>query len=170
MSLVKHIERREAIMVMLASVVSGPLRAQDATARAAALSIAIPGFFGITPDELEKGRGIALLIGSDLRDSGKFALLNPAKYSGMVTNTDPVPEFDRWRALKAEGLVTGRLSLQPDGRFKVEFRLWDVQTGQQLSGAQYFVAPNDLNRLAHLIADSIYERLIGPTVRFEDKN
>jgi TolB protein len=88
----------------------------------------------------------------------------------MVIDTDQVPAFDRWRALNAQGLVTGRLSLQPDGRFKVEFRLWDAATAQQIYVAQHFVAPDQWHRIPHVIADSIYEKLTGQTIRFEDKN
>src|ERR1035437_5930741 len=170
MSRMKHIERREAIIALLASLVSGRLSARNVTGDAPAPLIAVAGFFGISPDELAKGHDLALLIASDLRDSGKFTPLDPGKYSGMVINTDPVPEFNSWRALNAECLVTGRLSLQSDGRFTVEFRLWDVVTAQQIYGAQYFFAPNQWHRVPHVIADSIYEQLTGQAARFEDKN
>jgi len=157
-------------MALLASLVSAPLRARDMTGNGPRLSIAIPPFFGISPDELEEGRDVALTIASDLRDSGKFRLLDAGQYSGVAINTDSVPDFGRWRAAKAEGLVTGRLSLQPDGRLKVEFRLWNVASAQQLQGAQYVVAPDQWHRFPHLIADSIYERLIGQAARFEGRN
>jgi TolB protein len=170
MSHLTRIGRRGAIMALFASLLAGPLSARDATADAPALLIAIPGFFGISPDELEKGRGIASLIASDLRGSGKFTPLDPNKYGGMVIDTDPAPEFNHWRALNVQCLVTGRLSLQPDGRFKVEFRLWDVATAQQIYASQYFVAPDQWHRVPHIIANSIYERLTGQAARFEDKN
>jgi TolB protein len=115
----KPVERREVIVALLASLVSGPLGARNVAADARPILIAIPGFFGSSPDEAEKGHELGLFIASDLRSSGKFTLLDPGKYSGVVINTDQVPAFDHWRAVNAQCLVAGRLSLQPDGRFKV---------------------------------------------------
>ena len=170
MSRLKPIKRREAIIALLASFVSGPLSARNVTVDAPAMLIAIPGFFGSSPDELGKGHDLALLVASDLRSSGKFAPLDPVKYGGMVIEPDLAPEFDHWRALSAQCLVTGRLSRQPDGRFKVEFRLWDVATAQQIYAAQHFVTQDQWHRIPHVIAESIHERLTGQAVRFGDKN
>src|ERR1700674_3977986 len=128
----KPVERREVIVALLASLVSGPLSARNVAADARPILIAIPGFFGSSPDEAEKGHELALLIASDLRSSGKFTPLDPGKYSRVDINTDQVPAFDHWRAVNARCLVAGRLSLQPDGRFKVESWLWDVATAQPI--------------------------------------
>jgi Tol biopolymer transport system component len=40
--------------------------------------------------------------------------------------------------------------------------------GQQLEGAQYFVESSRWRRIPHIIASSIYERLIGQAGRFDD--
>jgi hypothetical protein len=154
----KHIKRRDAIIALLATLVAGPLRARNA---GGSPRIAIPGFFGVSPDDRERGHNLALLVVADLRDAGKFTLIDSAEYSGIVVNADEISRFGDRRALSVDGLVTGRISLQPDGRVKVEFGLWDVATGHQLSGAQYFVDPNEWQRVARIIADSVYERLIG---------
>ena len=166
----RPVERREIIVALLASLVSSPFSARNVAADARSILIAIPGFFGSSPDGVEKGHELALLIASDLRSSGKFTPLDPGKHSGVVSDTDQVPAFDRWRAVNAQCLVTGRLSLQPDGRFKVEFRLWDVATAQPISAAQYFVAPDKWHRIPHVIAESIFERLTGQPIQFENKN
>jgi hypothetical protein len=81
MSRLKLTERREVIVALLASLVSGPLSARNVAADARPLLIAIPFFFGSSPDELEKGHELALLIASDLRSSGKFTPFDPGKYS-----------------------------------------------------------------------------------------
>jgi TolB protein len=156
------IGRRAAIAALLALLVSGSAWARDAT-----ISIAIPGFVAGSADELDKARELARAIASDLRGSGKFRLLDEGNASEMVA--DGVPAFDRWRSLKAQSVVTGQLSLQPDGRLKIEFRLWDVASGRQLQGAQYFVTADKWSVIPHLIADAIHENLTGQAVRFEDK-
>jgi TolB protein len=155
-------------MALLASIISRPTSARDIASNEPARLIAVPGFVGVSADELEKGRDLALVIASDLRDSGRFTLLDPSKYVGII-NTDTVPKLSDWRALNADCLVTGQLSLQSDGRFKVEFRLWDVVAGQSLYAAQYFVAKDEWHRVPHMIAASIFKQLTGQAGRFDEE-
>ena len=154
-SWLRYIERREVIMVLIALLVSAPLGGRTVAGTAPALSVAIPDFRG------ERGHDLAVAIASDLRDSGRFTPLDPGRYGGMPVNSGPVPEFERWRGLKVECLVTGLVALQPDGRLKVEFRLWDVAAGQHLDGAQYFLAPDQWHQVSRVIADAIFEKMTG---------
>jgi len=98
-----------------------------------------------------------------------LADIAPYRFTGIVVNTDTVPKFSDWRALNADCLVADRLSLQSDGRFKVEFRLWDVASAQPFYGAQYFVAQNEWHRVPHVVAASIFERLTGQAGRFDEE-
>src|SRR4029077_3634178 len=115
----------------------------------APLPIAIPGFVGGTPGDTEVARGITQVITANLRRSGLFAPIDPAAYIEKVVSFDTLPRFPDWRAINAQGLITGRVTRQGDGRLKVEFRLWDVSSGQQLTGQQYFTAPDNWRRIAH---------------------
>src|ERR1700743_28935 len=102
MSRPKHIARRKVITALLACLASPPLGAQEVKGDAPARSIAIPGFSGAAPDEIARGRDLALRIISDLRGSGKFTPLDPSKYIGAVVDPGSVPEFGGWRALNVE--------------------------------------------------------------------
>ena len=88
--------------------------------------------------------------------SGLFAPIDPAAFTEKIVNSDAVPRFPDWRVINAQALVTGRITKQGDGRLKAEFRLWDVFAGQQLDGKQYFTAPDNWRRIAHIISDAIY--------------
>ena len=66
--------------------------------------------------------------------------------------------FEDWKVINAQALVTGRVTKQGDGRLKAEFRLWDTFAGQQLDGQQFFTSPDSWRRVAHIIADAIYEK------------
>jgi TolB protein len=163
------ITRRGAVAALFATLVSRPLHARIVTDDQRKISIAVPDFLGGSSDEIESGRGMAAGIVSDLQTSGRFAPLDPTLYPGTVRDFETVPQFAEWRAAGVGALVTGRLRLQPAGRFKVEFRLWDVSAGELMEGAQHFVAPSQWDRVPHVIASSVYERLTGRAAQFEEQ-
>ena len=135
----------------------------------APVPIAIPDFVGGTPGDTEVARGMTQVITNNLKRSGLFAPIDPAAYIEKITNIDAVPRFPDWRAINAQALITGRVTRQGDGRLKVEFRLWDVFAGNQLTGQQYFTAPDNWRRIAHIISDSVYERLTGEKGYFDTR-
>src|SRR5262245_31519017 len=135
----------------------------------APIPIAIPDFVGGTPGDAEVARGISQIITANLRRSGLFAPIDPAAFIEKITSFDTFPRFPDWKAINAQALITGRVTRQGDGRLKVEFRLWDVTSGQQLNGQQYFTSPDNWRRIAHIISDSAYERLTGEKGYFDTR-
>ena len=109
----------------------------------APVPIAIPEFVGGTAGDADAARGITGVITNNLRRSGLFAPIDPAAYIEKIVNFDALPRFPDWKTINAQALVTGRVTRQPDGRLKVEYRLWDVSSGQQLTGQQYFTSPDN---------------------------
>jgi TolB protein len=133
------------------------------------LPIAIPKFVGGAPADDETAAGVTQIITANLQRSGLFAPIDPASYLETITSVDAVPNFQSWRTINAQALVTGRVTQQSDGRLKAEFRLWDVLAGQQLAGQQYFTTPDNWRRIAHIISDAIYERLTGDGGYFDSR-
>ncbi|HEX2215473.1 MAG TPA: Tol-Pal system beta propeller repeat protein TolB, partial [Xanthobacteraceae bacterium] len=133
------------------------------------LPIALPDFVGGSGADVDTARNVTGVITANLRRSGLFAPIDPQAYIEKITNVDAVPRFQDWRIINAQGLVTGRITRQPDGRLKAEFRLWDVFAGQQLAGQQYFTTPDNWRRIAHIISDAIYERLTGEKGYFDTR-
>jgi TolB protein len=131
--------------------------------------IALPDFAGGTAADAEMARNVTGIITANLRRSGLFAPIDPAAFLDKQVNVDAVPQFANWRAINAQALVSGRLTRQPDGRLKAEFRLWDVFAGQQLTGQQYFTSFDNWRRIAHIISDAIYERLTGEKGYFDSR-
>ena len=89
------------------------------------LPIAIPKFVGGAPADDETAAGVTQIITANLQRSGLFAPIDPASYLETITSVDSVPNFQNWRTINAQALVTGRVTQQSDGRLKAEFRLWD---------------------------------------------
>jgi TolB protein len=133
------------------------------------LSIAIPNFVAGTPSDGEVGAGVTQVITNNLKRSGLFAPIDQAAFIEKVTNIDTAPQFQNWKTINAQALVTGRMTRQGDGHLKAEFRLWDVATGQQLAGQQYSTSPEYWRRIAHIISDQIYERLTGEKGYFDSR-
>ena len=131
--------------------------------------IAIPNFAAGTPSDGDVGAGVTQVITNNLRRSGLFAPIDQAAYLDKAVNFDAVPQFNNWKTINAQALVTGRMTRQPDGRLKAEFRLWDVATGQPLAGQQYFTQPENWRRISHIISDQIYERLTGEKGYFDTR-
>jgi TolB protein len=115
------------------------------------------------------GAEISGIVAADLKRSGLFAPIDKGAFIEKISNPDAAPRFEDWKVINAQALVTGRVSQEADGRLKAEFRLWDTFAGQQLIGEQFFSSRANSRRVAHIIADAIYERLTGEKGYFDTR-
>jgi TolB protein len=135
----------------------------------APMPIAITNFVPGGPSDADVGSGVTQVITNNLKRSGLFAPIDQAAFIERISNPDNAPQFQNWKSINAQALVTGRMTRQSDGRLKAEFRLWDVATGQQLDGQQYFTAPEYWRRISHIISDRIYTKLTGDKGYFDTR-
>ncbi|WP_136660979.1 Tol-Pal system beta propeller repeat protein TolB [Nitratireductor sp. XY-223] len=129
------------------------------------LPMAVTDF--VSQDDL--GPQISAVIAEDLRRSGLFSPIQKAAFIQKISNPDVAPRFEDWRVINAQALVVGRVSKEADGRLRAEFRLWDTFAGEQLIGQQFFTQPENWRRVAHIIADAIYEELTGERGYFDTR-
>lgn len=115
------------------------------------------------------GADIAKVVRADLERSGYFDPIDPAAFIQRDLNVDVTPSFDAWRRINAQALVNGAGVTDADGRLRSNFRLWDVFGEQQLLGLQYTATPENWRRIAHKIADAIYQRLTGEPGYFDSR-
>src|SRR5258708_8621067 len=154
---------------LLPSLAGAQTKLQVTEGNVAPLPIAIRNFVAGSPADGEVGVGVAQVITNNLRRSGLFAPIDQAAFIEKITNIDAAPQFQSWKSINAQALVTGRMTRQNDGRLKAEFRLWDVNTAQQLTGQQYFTSPDYCRRIAHIISDQIYHRLTSENGYFHSR-
>jgi TolB protein len=76
----------------------------------APLPIAIPNFVAGTPGDPEVGAGVSQVITNNLKRSGLFAPIDPAAYIERIVDSDKAPQFQSWKQINAQALVTGRMT------------------------------------------------------------
>jgi TolB protein len=103
---------------------------------------------------------VAQIIAADLARSGRFA---PTAEQDLIARPSEVAEvrFQDWRTLGVDSLVIGRVDSQGGGQYRVQFRVFDVFRGRQLTGYSLPASADNLRHVAHRIADIIYEKLTG---------
>lgn len=144
----------------------GGLRGTVRQGTIAPIPIAIPEFEG---DDPKLATDISNVITSDLAGSGLFAPLDRASFLERVGSVNAAPNFPNWRQIGAEALVVGRVGPGPDGKLSAEFRLWDPTNGKQLTGQRLGTSAQNWRRLAHMIADQIYQQLTGEKGYFDTR-
>jgi TolB protein len=136
-------------------------------ARIDPIPIAIPAFPGTDGASTRLGSDIAGVVTNNLSRSGLFRTIDPAAFIGEAPAD--VPNFANWKGIGAQALVTGRIEAQGGDKVRVEFRLWDVLPGQQIQGTAYTATLSNWRRIAHIISDVIYERLLGEKGYFDTR-
>jgi TolB protein len=129
------------------------------------LPIAITDF--VSADAM--GAEISSIVTADLKRSGLFAPIAKSAFIEKISNPDVAPRFQDWQVINAQAIVTGRVTKEGDGRLRAEFRLWDTFGQKQLTGEQFFANPQNSRRVAHIIADAIYEALTGEKGYFDTR-
>jgi TolB protein len=117
----------------------------------------------------QQGKKIRKVIEADLERSGLFRIIDSNSYIQELTSMSQEPEFLDWKAIKAQALVQSSIEDTTDGQLKVSFRLWDVYGETQVAGQSYTTTKDNWRRIAHVIADAIYEHLTGEKGYFDTR-
>jgi TolB protein len=172
---IRRVTRRGMIGTTMAATLALPAFAQNAApaagggqsavidvnrARTAPIPIAIPAFGGGTD-----AGDLVGVISNDLNRCGLFRIVDG---SGVANASAGTPDFGVWKGTGAQALVTGTVT-QSGSQLRVEFRLWDVLPGTQLQGTAYTTTTSNWRRIAHIIADVIYQRLLGEKGYFDTR-
>ena len=146
------------ILVFFASTSHAVLKIDITQGLEGALPIAVVPFQWNTkklPDA-----DVSAIVVSDLARSGKFS---PMAEKDLLSHPQQPKDinFKTWRVAGMDHLVIGSVNLQPDGRYQVKFRLFDVLKGQQVLGYRFFATKKTLRTIAHQISDYIFTQITG---------
>ncbi len=134
------------------------------------LPIAISELYGATAQAQQRGRDIADVVSADLARSGLFRPIDPRAFIQSPEQLRGLPRFADWRQINAQALVTGTVDGgEAGGNLAVEFRLWDVFAGVQMRGLRFATTTDNWRRVAHQIADAVYERITGEGGYFDTR-
>lgn len=144
------------------SVTPGPAISVSG-AQNAPIPIAVTSF-GSSPVAAQ----ITQVITDDLSHCGLFRAIDP---SSFVPNSmgNGIPVWQNWSLLGAQGVITGSVQDNGGGQLRVEFRLWDVQKQAQVQGTAFTTNADNWRRIAHIIADTVYQQLIGEKGYFDSR-
>ncbi len=138
-------------------------------ARSEPIPIAVPDLGGPDGASAQLGHDIGAVIGADLARSGLFRLINQAAFIQSGGPSAAAPNFQNWKVSGAQALVTGSVTILGGGQVRVEFRLWDILPQAQIQGTAYTTTQANWRRIAHIMADVIYERLLGEKGYFDTR-
>ena len=111
---------------------------------------------------------VAQVVENDLVRSGRFKALPRSAMPQTPTAPQQVTTGG-WTAAGIDNLVIGQVGKSADGYY-ARFFLIDTVSGQQLLSHQFSVkSPAQMRTVAHMIADMIYEKLLGIPGYFNTK-
>ncbi|MDT8326571.1 MAG: Tol-Pal system beta propeller repeat protein TolB [Roseovarius sp.] len=149
---------------------NGPLRIEITEGVIEPLPYAVPDFVSDNSAGADFGRRIARVIASDLSGTGLFREIPAEAHISRITSFESPVQYADWKAINAQALITGAVSVDNTGKLVVRFRIYDVFSGQELgSGMQLVGTQEGWRRMAHKVADQVYTRITGEGGYFDSR-
>lgn len=147
----------------------GPLRIEITEGVIEPLPFAVPTFVPETGGSGEMAANITRVVSEDLTGTGLFREIPASAHIGSVTSFSSPVQYADWKAINAQALITGAVSVTGD-RVNVKFRLYDVFSGAEMGdGLQFSGTTAGWRRMAHKVADAVYSRITGEGPYFDSR-
>ncbi len=111
---------------------------------------------------------VADVVRADLARSGQFRTL-PVQNIIEHPQSEADMKYPTWRLLKQDYVLVGRVLDSGDGGYKVEYELFDVARQQRILGQSMTGRPGEMRRVAHEIADQVYQKILGVRGAFDTR-
>lgn len=154
----------------MAAAQDGPLRIKITQGVIEPLKFAIPEFEAENVEAKEIATKISRIVAADLASSGLFREIPSNRFIAQRKTFEEPVRFPDWRAVNAQALVTAAVNTDISGKLTVKFRIFDIFSGVQLGqGMQLSGRTQAIRRMAHKVADQVYERIIGEGPYFDSR-
>ena len=130
------------------------------------ISVAVQKFEVIGNVANSDAKMLREVVENDLKRTGLFRIVNHDAFPEYVKMNE-MPKFKNWQAIKTQALVQASVKTEGKDNYKLEFYLWDVDGHEQIEAQSLIASKKSARRLAHIMADAIYERLTGETGYFD---
>lgn len=108
------------------------------------------------------------VITNDLQNTYLFRTIPEKAFMQNLKGISVAPKFQLWKTINAQYLVNIEIRNQ-SGQVTLEFFLYDVLSELQVGRFSATGAASDWRKIAHLAANSIYERITGEKGYFDTK-
>ncbi len=130
--------------------------------------IAVTELYSKNSQLIKAGKNISTVIADNLERSGLFLPIDKRSFIQDNQSLSSKPRFEDWKLIKAQHLVSGKISSN-NGKISVEFRLYDVFQQKQIVGKKYETNEKNWRRVAHIISDSIFKNITGEGGYFDTR-
>ncbi len=148
-----------SLLVLLSGAAHAALTIEITQGMEGAAPIAVVPF-DVSNNRYPPPQDVSGIIAADLARSGRFAPLDERDMLSKPSDIKQV-RFQDWRTLGVDNLVIGKIEAAGADRYRIQFRVFDVYRGRQLTGHSIPATAAQLRYVAHRIADIIYEKLTG---------
>tara|TARA_R110002020_G_scaffold52767_7_gene148025 strand:+ start:909 stop:2231 length:1323 start_codon:yes stop_codon:yes gene_type:complete len=147
----------------------GPLRITIEEGIIKPLPFAVPNFQAETGEAGQLSADLARVIAADLQGTGVFTEIPSSAFIAQYRDFNAPISFPDWRAINAQALVTGAVSVTGNS-VSVKFRVYDVVSGTEIDkGLQFAGTVDGWRRMAHKVADEVYSRITGEGGYFDSR-
>lgn len=108
------------------------------------------------------------VVENDLQSTGLFKVIPNAAFMQNLKGVDQTPNFPLWSTINAEYLMNAEIKFV-DGKFSVELVLYDVSSSSKIRIFSVSGDKGEWRKIAHNIANAVYERIIGEAGYFDTK-
>jgi TolB protein len=150
--------------LLVAATAHAQLTIDVTTSAGRQIPVAIVEFRG----EAQAPQNFTPIIVNNLARTGLFRIVTTGAISVLPTEPSEV-NFVDWTSRAAEALLIGGINVQPDGRFEIRYRLFDVAKQTQIASGSIVVSATQFRGTAHKVSDEIYEKLTGERGVFSTK-
>jgi TolB protein len=153
-----------ALLLAFSGLAHAQLTIDVTTSAGRQIPIAVVEFRG----EAAAPQNFTPIIINNLARTGLFRIVNTGAISVLPTEPSEV-NFVDWTTRQTDALLIGAINPQPDGRFEVRYRLFDVAKQTQIASGSITIGATQFRGTAHRVSDEIYEKLTGERGVFSTK-